>query len=73
MSDKHPCRIATEGRRLRAVAHLALARSQKTKVGISGVIQVNWAALAALFLYKVHDVGGKILFDIDIMKIKKEP
>ena len=29
--------IATEGRRLHAVAHLAFARSQKTEAGISGL------------------------------------
>ncbi len=30
--------IATEGRRLHAVAHLAIARSQKTEAGISGLV-----------------------------------
>ena len=42
--------IATEGRKLRAVAHLAFARSQKTEAGISGLTQEScliseiWAA-----------------------------
>ena len=45
--------ISTEDRKLHAVAHLALARSQKSGAGILGYIRKNWAVfITALFVCK---------------------
>ncbi len=46
---------------VRAVAHLAIARSQKSRAGILGLIRMNWGSVGGPFLlYKKLLVSYKV-------------
>ena len=51
--------IATEGRKLRAVAHLAFARSQKTEAGISGYVHGIGANESLITVSNKRDTGSE--------------
>ena len=39
---------------VRAVAHLAIARSQKSRAGILGLIRMNWGSVGGPFFYFIR-------------------
>ena len=60
--------IATEGRRLHAVAHLAFARSQKTEAGISGYVHGIGANESLITVSNKRDTGSERSLPVSFIK-----